>query len=281
MLMQGPEPEEPEPEGPEPEGPEPEGPIPEGPGPVVLGPPPHPPHPPRPVVPRPPPIIGCKPLTCITFDDPLLDWKCDFIASRGVWTKNFGVEIRKNCGLCGDCGVFRRPSKIEMPFFKNKGFFDFSVSVWFKRMGRNGCMPVLISNGDCGTAPLQINSVDENTLMVTVRACTGLTFQASFKTESQCDDWRHVVVTARVDKVTQWGWTKVYIDGRQFGQGHLNGKLPPVWFPMSVGAQGCGDCSNQFFNGFMDSISFALYELTAMEVRALYKSRGQCIGECY
>ncbi|KAI0218511.1 hypothetical protein LSAT2_029803 [Lamellibrachia satsuma] len=245
-----------------------------------LGPPP-PPPPPGPVVPRPPPVIGCKPLTCITFDDPLLDWKCDFIASRGVWTKNFGVEIRKNCGLCGDCGVFRRPSKFVMPFFKNNDAFEFSVSVWYKRSGRNGCMPVLVSNAKCGTATLEIISVDENTVMVTVRACTGLTYQATFTTESQCDDWRHVVVTARVDKVTQWGWTKVYIDGRQCGQGHLDGKITQGWCPMCVGAQGCGDCRNKFFNGFMDSISISRNELTAREVRALFESRGQCIGECY
>ena len=104
----------------------------------------------------PPPIIGCKPLTCITFDEPLLDWKCDFIASKGLFLKNFGVEIRKNCGLCGDCGQFVRPSKIELPFFKNHDFFDFSVSVWFKRRGANGCMPVVVSNGDCDQAAVQV-----------------------------------------------------------------------------------------------------------------------------
>ncbi|KAK2161721.1 hypothetical protein NP493_1562g00009 [Ridgeia piscesae] len=227
----------------------------------------------------PPPIIGCKPLTCITFDEPLLDWKCDFIASKGLFLKNFGVEIRKNCGLCGDCGQFVRPSKIELPFFKNHDFFDFSVSVWFKRRGANGCMPVVVSNGDCDQAAVQVSSVDANTLVVTVRACTGLEYTQTFQTDDQCAEWRHVVVTVHVDKVSEWGWAKVYIDGRKRGQGHLDGRMPPIWFPMFIGGKGCGVCDRGFFNGFMDSISFARYAPTDREIRALYESRGQCIGE--
>ena len=31
------------------------------------------------------------------------------------------------------------------------------------------------------------------------------------------------MVTAHVDKVSGWGWAKVYIDGMKRGQGHLDG----------------------------------------------------------
>ncbi|KAK2159249.1 hypothetical protein NP493_1736g00014 [Ridgeia piscesae] len=196
---------------------------------------------------------------CITFDEPLLDWKRDFIASRGVWTKNFGVEIRKNCGLCGDCGSFLQSSKIEIPFFKNNAFFDLSVSVWFKRRGRGGCMPVIISNGDCEQATVQVNSLDDTTLVVTVKPCTGRVYQQTFSTDSQCDDWRHVVVTIKVNKVTEWGWAKVYIDGQKRGQGYLGGHLAPVWYPMSVGGSGCDACDNSFFTGYMDSVSDLMF----------------------
>ena len=99
--------------------------------------------------------VGKNSITCITFDKPLLKWNGDFKASQGIWTKNFGVEIQKNCGLNGDCGRFRVPSKIEMPYFKNNDFFDLSVSVWFKRRGA-GCWPVLVSNGDCLTSTIQV-----------------------------------------------------------------------------------------------------------------------------
>ena len=70
--------------------------------------------------------IGMNSITCITFDKPLLKWNGDVKASQGIWTKNFGVDIQMNCGLSGDCGRFRVPSKIEMPYFKNNDFFDLS-----------------------------------------------------------------------------------------------------------------------------------------------------------
>ncbi|KAK2161724.1 hypothetical protein NP493_1562g00040 [Ridgeia piscesae] len=219
-------------------------------------------------------------ITCITFDKPLLKWNGDFKASQGIWTKNFGVDIQKNCGLSGDCGRFRVPSKIEMPYFKNNDFFDLSVSVWFKRRGGPGCWPVLVSNGDCLTSTIQINSDDDTHLTVTVRDSSGQTFQNTFNTPSQSSEWRHVVVTAHVDKVSGWGWAKVYVDGKKAGVGPLNGRMPPVWFPMFIGANGCGPC-NHFYNGLMDSISFARYALTAGEVRKLYESRGLCIDACH
>ncbi|KAI0239224.1 Legumain [Lamellibrachia satsuma] len=240
--------------------------------------------------------IGKNSLTCITFDKPLLAWDGQFKASQGIWLKNFGVAIEKNCGLDRDCGRFNQPSKIEIPFFKNNDFFDFSVSVWFKRQGGSGCWPVLVSNGNCVERTVQITSKDDTHLIVTVRPSTGLSYEEMFVTKSQSAEWRHVVVTVHVSKVTLNGWTKVYIDGKQVGKGNLEGKMPPVWFPMFIGANACGPCNFHYYNGLMDSvmsqrirgggggggggggISFARYALKAGEVSKLYDSRGLCIG---
>ncbi|KAK2161725.1 hypothetical protein NP493_1562g00019, partial [Ridgeia piscesae] len=41
--------------------------------------------------------------------------------------------------------------------------------------------------------------------------------------QSQSSEWRHVVVTAHVNKVSGWGWAKVYVDGKKAGVGPING----------------------------------------------------------
>ncbi|KAK2156059.1 hypothetical protein NP493_2007g00000 [Ridgeia piscesae] len=222
--------------------------------------------------------IGKNSLTCITFDKPYFDWRGRFTASQGIWLKNVHVLRELNCGLDRACGRFHAPSRLEIPFFNYNDFFDFSVSVWFKREGGTGCWPVLVSNGDCAQRTIQISSKDDTHLIVTVRTSAGTTYEETFVTESQSADWRHVVVTVHVGKWRVKGWTKVYIDGKKVGQGHLKGKMPPVSFPMFVGSNACGPCKFNYFNGLMDSISFSRYALTPDEVSELYSSRGLCIG---
>ena len=46
---------------------------------------------------------------------------------------------------------------------------------------------------------------------------------AALLQDDQCAEWRHVVVSVSVDKVSEWGWAKVYIDGWKRGQGYLDG----------------------------------------------------------
>jgi len=91
-------------------------------------------------------VLGTKPITCITFD--LLSWNGKFLASNGVHLDNYGVVIQHDCGVIGDCGRFSPSSKLELPFFKNNDFFQFSLSLWFKRTG-NGDLPLLLSNSRC------------------------------------------------------------------------------------------------------------------------------------
>jgi len=101
-------------------------------------------------------IIGKNSLTCITFDKPYFDWRGRFTASQGIWLKNVHVLRELNCGLDRACGRFHAPSRLEIPFFNYNDFFDFSVSVWFKREGGIGCWPVLVSNGDCAQRTIQV-----------------------------------------------------------------------------------------------------------------------------
>ena len=100
--------------------------------------------------------IGKNSLTCITFDKPYFDWRGRFTASQGIWLKNVHVLRELNCGLDRACGRFHAPSRLEIPFFNYNDFFDFSVSVWFKREGGTGCWPVLVSNGDCAQRTIQV-----------------------------------------------------------------------------------------------------------------------------
>ena len=101
-------------------------------------------------------VIGRKSLLCITFDR--LDWKGDFIASRGIYLNNFGVQIKKDCGLDGDCGLFEAPSFFAIPFFNGNIILQYSYSAWFKRSDQwNGALPTLYSKGACGKAVMEVS----------------------------------------------------------------------------------------------------------------------------
>ncbi|KAI0239233.1 hypothetical protein LSAT2_010051 [Lamellibrachia satsuma] len=64
-----------------------------------------------------------------------------------------------------------------------------------------------------------------------------------------------------------------------------SGRLPGTFFPMMIGANNCmppppsPPLGGHFFEGTMDSISFARYYLSTAEVEELYANRGACIGE--
>ncbi len=100
-------------------------------------------------------MIGKNGVMCITFD--LLDWKGDFIPSKGVYLDNLGVRQKTRCDLDGACGLFAVPSVLKVPFFTNNIMFEFTFSVWFKRNKRlSGGLPTIYSFGGCGTAACEV-----------------------------------------------------------------------------------------------------------------------------
>ena len=48
----------------------------------------------------------------------------------------------------------------------------------------------------------------------------------------------------------------------------LTGSMPPVWYPMFIGANECGPCNNHYYTGLMDSVRVS-------KIRSL-TSRGVC-----
>ncbi|KAI0239232.1 hypothetical protein LSAT2_010050 [Lamellibrachia satsuma] len=235
-------------------------------------------------------IIGENSITCVTFDAPLFNWFGDPIGSNGVYLNNYGVEVEKGKGdgLDGtDCGEFKLPSKLEIPFLRGNDFSEFAVSIWFRRSGEGvNPMPVVASNGDCANPTIEIMSTGATGLSVKISSTSAEYFNDAISTNDQMgDEFVHVVVTARMSRVNGWGWVKVYTDGVQQDVGFLNGRLPGTFFPMMIGANKCmtppptPPLGGHFFEGTMDSISFARYYLSTVEVEELYASKGACIGE--
>ncbi len=103
-------------------------------------------------------MIGKNGFTCITFD--LLDWKRDFVPSKGVYMNNFGVRQKTRCDLNGACGIFAVPSVLKLPFFTNNVMSEITFSVWFKRNKRlSGGLPTIYSFGDCGKAAGEVRKL--------------------------------------------------------------------------------------------------------------------------
>ena len=103
-------------------------------------------------------IIGKNSITCVTFDAPLFNWFGDPIGSNGVYLNNYGVEVVPD-GVIGDCGEFKLPSKLEIPFLRGNDFSEFAVSIWFKRSGEGvDPMPVVASNGDCVNPTIEVRN---------------------------------------------------------------------------------------------------------------------------
>ncbi|KAK2182265.1 hypothetical protein NP493_359g06026 [Ridgeia piscesae] len=219
--------------------------------------------------------VGRYSIMCLDWED--VDWKGDIIPTKGIYLNNYGVIGKTNCGLNCNCGEFRHPTKIDVPYFTANDFYDLSVSVWFQRRGRSRRMAVLASNGDCASSAIQITSPSDCDLEVTVRTKDGSVYQGAFTTPSQSTQWRHVVVTVQLDRVTEKGWVHVYFDGTIMGSGFLPAKMPVVCFPMIIGANACPVGHN--FVGYMDQVSFARYTLKPWEVMALFNTGGQCISK--
>lgn len=98
--------------------------------------------------------VGKYGIMCLDWEE--VDWKGDMVPTKGIYLDNYGVLGKPNCGLSYNCGVFRRPTKIEVPYVMSNDFFDLTVSIWFKRRGNAGFMPVLASNGDCVSSTIQV-----------------------------------------------------------------------------------------------------------------------------
>ena len=104
-------------------------------------------------------MIGQNAVTCIGGTYDLLDWKLDFIASKGVYLDNVGVRRKKGCGLDGDCGIFEAPSVLKIPLWLNNMMFEFSLSIWFTRNEQlSGRMTTIYSFGGCEDAILEVRS---------------------------------------------------------------------------------------------------------------------------
>ncbi|KAK2153678.1 hypothetical protein NP493_2275g00008 [Ridgeia piscesae] len=57
------------------------------------------------------------------------------------------------------------------------------------------------------------------------------------------------------------------------------GKIAPLIGDIVLGSTNCPNHFPHNFKGYIDSVSFAKHELSAAQVKALYRSQGSCIGE--
>ncbi|KAI0231715.1 hypothetical protein LSAT2_017906 [Lamellibrachia satsuma] len=221
-------------------------------------------------------VQGLKPITCITFDS--LTWNGKIAASYGVHLDNFGVVVQPDCGVDGSCGRFTPPSHLQLPYFRNNDFFKLSLSLWFKRTDGAGEFPVLVSNGKCEESNIVITSLSDTTLWIKVKGTTEQ-LAGTITTPSQSDSFHHMVVTFYADRTTEASRARIYFDGQRIASGTIQGKMPPVSYPMMIGAAECPVGKFNYFTGLMDSISFAQTELSADDVTRLFQSNGKCIDD--
>ncbi|KAK2161722.1 hypothetical protein NP493_1562g00030 [Ridgeia piscesae] len=160
---------------------------------------------------------------------------------QGVRTGATGVDTQQTCGLDGNCGLSRKPLKIGIPLFEHNRIVDVSVSVWFKRGGGPGCWPMLSSRGNPRSGTIQIDSLDDTHLMVTVGHCSGMKYQETFLTDSQSSDWRHLVITVHDGRPGDREWVKVYLDGNKCSQC----LQPPVYNGLNDNFKN-NDCDNNW-----------------------------------
>ncbi|KAK2182817.1 hypothetical protein NP493_335g04011 [Ridgeia piscesae] len=214
------------------------------------------------------PQFMLKGLTCITFDM----GDDSFLATHGVWLKHDFVEIEPNCGVAGNCGRFRSAnrSSMQVPAFSNAfdQFSEFSVSFWFKRDAGNTGLQALINNYACNVASsVDISSTDADVVAASMRNETGSAV-ALLDLAAADGKWHHYVVVYTGQAVI------VYLDHIKVAEEEFVGKLQRVKAPIVIGAR---LCKGQYFDGVMDTISFAKGALNQEHVDYLFDNGDSCL----
>ncbi|KAK2175525.1 hypothetical protein NP493_721g02007 [Ridgeia piscesae] len=216
-----------------------------------------------------PPPVEAKELTCITFSN---GWN-NLAGTRGVWVKSSNVKVVSGCTTAGgNCGFFDSSlsSMMSIPLFGNAydSFSEFSISLWFNRTAGVSGKQGLVGNGDCGaSSSIGLMSEDENLVSVLMKNAANVDFTATGLTAPD-GDFHHLAV------VYDGASIMVYIDGTSVSSGAFSGKIKKVYFPMIIGGCLCGTC---YFNGYMDTISFAKTAFSPADVSNLSSNQGLCM----
>ena len=155
----------------------------------------------------------------------------------------------------------------------------FSVSVWFKRTGESGDFQGVINNGYGANGSWEIRMGRENSNGAMLGG--GVVTSAHPETwdfvnlDASKNEWHHVVMTYDGNTLSY------YLDNVQkSGSGNDRGKIIGKNTPLTIGEEGAGGDSSEYFIGLIDNIYIYDRTLSRSEIQKLYNNSGSgmCTG---
>lgn len=180
-----------------------------------------------------------------------------------------GVTLSPSAGVSNGAALFKGSSKLSIPSLNGYQWgYQFSVSLWFKRIGQAGNYQGIINNGyySYGSWEIRMGRESSGQMIGGGVVTSNSPHTWNYRTTASFNHWHHVAMT--YDGTT----LNFYVDNQKKTgssnccQGNLISKNNDV----VIGQAGHGMAS-EFFYGFIDEVKLFNKALTADEVTQLYQ----------